>query len=134
MVTNATLFIKKVKKIKNGKTLVINGKEVISEWLWVNFRINGKRERKSLKLKNTAKNRKKAELTIIPKMIELINQNIKSNKEYEGKVPTVDKYVEYSFSLHKGRRSESTSYGHEKNYEKYIKNQSSSHKCIISEV
>jgi integrase len=37
------------------------------------------------------------------------------------KIPTVDEYMKFSFELHSGNRSESTIYGHIKNYDKYLK-------------
>ena len=50
---------------------------------------------------------------------KLLNGELNQNK----KIPTVDEYMKFSFKLHSGNRSESTVYGHQKNYDKYLKNE-----------
>ncbi|WP_404319467.1 tyrosine-type recombinase/integrase [Malaciobacter canalis] len=102
------LYIKKVK----------NSKGQIKESLWVNFTLNGKRIRKPLNLENTKANYKRAEKEILPTLrYKLLNGELNQNK----KIPTVDEYMIFSFELHKGGRCKSTIYGHQKNYDKYIK-------------
>lgn len=102
------LYIKKVK----------NTKGQIKESLWVNFTVNGKRIRKPLNLENTKANHKKAENEILPLLrYKLLNGELNNNK----KTPTIDEYMAFSFELHKGGRCKSTIYGHQKNYDKYIK-------------
>ena len=102
------IYIKQVK----------NTKGQIKEWLWVNYTINGKRFRKPLDIENTKANYKRAENEILPLLqYKLMNGELNQNK----KIPTVEEYMNFSFELHKGGRCQSTIYGHQKNYDKYIK-------------
>lgn len=102
------IYIKQVK----------NSKGQIKEWLWVNYTINGKRFRKPLEMENTKANYKRAENEILPLLqYKLMNGELNQNK----KIPTVEEYINFSFELHKGGRCQSTIYGHQKNYNKYIK-------------
>lgn len=102
------IYIKQVK----------NSKGQIKEWLWVNYTINGKRFRKPLEMENTRANYKRAENEILPLLkYKLMNGELNPNK----KIPTVEEYMNFSFELHKGGRCKSTIYGHQKNYDKYIK-------------
>ncbi|MFY9089571.1 tyrosine-type recombinase/integrase [Arcobacter aquimarinus] len=102
------IYIKQVK----------NSKGQIKEWLRVNYTINGKRFRKSLEMENTRANYKRAENEILPLLkYKLMNGELNPNK----KIPTVEEYMNFSFELHKGGRCKSTIYGHQKNYDKYIK-------------
>lgn len=103
------LYIKKVKN-KNGQ---------VKKWIWVNFSLNGKRIRKPLNLEDTISNYKKAENELLPLLrYKLLNGELNTtNKE----IQTVDEYIKFSFELHRGGRCESTIYGHQKNYDKYIK-------------
>jgi integrase len=103
------VFIKKVKN-KDGK---------IKETLWVNFIVDNKRVRKSLKLENTKANYKKVINEILPTLkYKLLNGELKVDQK---KMPIVDEYIKLSFELHSGNRIKSTIYGHLKNYNKYIK-------------
>lgn len=100
-----------IKQVKNSKGQT-------KEWLWVNYTINGKRFRKPLEMENTRANYKRAENEILPLLqYKLMNGELNQNK----KVPTVEEYMAFSFELHKGGRCSSTIYGHQKNYDKYIK-------------
>ena len=102
-----------IKKVKDSK-----GRE--KEWIWINYTINSKRFRKPLELENTKANYKKAENEILPMLkYKLLNGELNQNK----KIPTVDEYMNISFDLHSGNRSESTIYGHQTNYNKYLKNE-----------
>ncbi|MEA2018924.1 MAG: tyrosine-type recombinase/integrase [Campylobacterota bacterium] len=102
-----------VKKIKNTKGN-------IKEELWVNFMLDNKRVRKSLKLLNTKANWKIAENDILPTLkYKLLNGELKKETS---KMPTVNEYMEVSFELNEGERCGSTIYGHRKAYDKYIKN------------
>lgn len=102
------IYIKQVK----------NSKGQMKEWLWVNYTINGKRFRKPLEMENTRANYKRAENEILPLLkYKLMNGELNPNK----KIPTVEEYMNFSFELHKGGRCKSTIYGHQKNYDKYIK-------------
>ena len=102
------IYIKKVK----------NTNEKIIETLWVNYTINGKRFRKPLDIENTKANYKRAENEILPLLqYKLMNGELNQNK----KIPTVDEYMKFSFELHSGGRGKTTIYGHQKNYDKYIK-------------
>ena len=103
------IYIKRVKNTQGG----------IIETLWVNYTVNGKRFRKSLELENTKANYKRAENEILP-MLKYKLMNGESNT-HNKKIPTVDEYMKFSFELHSGNRSESTIYGHIKNYDKYLK-------------
>jgi integrase len=108
-----TIFIKKSKK--NGK---------VKETLWVNFMQHGKRKRKTLGLDNTKANMKRAEKEILPALQVQLNQG-----EYnDAKIPTVLEYMEVSFELNSGKRSESTIYGHRLNYDNYIKDKFGTYK------
>ena len=70
------------------------------------------------KVKNTKANYKRAENEILPLLqYKLLNGEINQDK----KVPTVEEYMAFSFELNTGSRCESTIYGHQKNYDKYIK-------------
>lgn len=103
------LFIKTTKN-KNGKT---------TESIWVNFTMDGKRYRKSLKMKYTNANYKRAEKEILPTLqYKLLNGEMKKENKY---IPTIDEFIDYSFELHRGMRNKNTEYGHKKNYENYIK-------------
>ena len=103
------IYIKRVKNTQGG----------IIETLWVNYTINGKRFRKSLELENTKANYKRAENEILPMLkYKLMNGELNTHNK---KIPTVDEYMKFSFELHSGNRSESTIYGHIKNYDKYLK-------------
>lgn len=105
------IYIKRVKNTQGG----------IIETLWVNYTVNGKRFRKSLELENTKANYKRAENEILPMLkYKLINGELNTHNK---KIPTVDEYMKFSFELHSGNRSESTIYGHIKNYDKYLKNE-----------
>ena len=102
-----------IKKVKDSK-----GRE--KEWIWINYTINSKRFRKPLELENTKANYKKAENEILPMLkYKLLNGELNQNK----KIATVDEYMNISFDLHSGNRSESTIYGHQTNYNKYLKNE-----------
>lgn len=108
-----------IKKIKNTQGKII-------ETLWVNYTINGKRFRKSLEMENTKANYKRAENEILPLLqYKLLNGELNQNK----KIPTIEEYMTFSFELHKGGRCQSTIYGHQKNYDKYIK-KSFGHKSL----
>jgi integrase len=103
------IYIKRVKNTQGG----------IIETLWVNYTVNGKRFRKSLELENTKANYKRAENEILPMLkYKLMNGELNTHNK---KIPTVDEYMKFSFELHSGNRSESTIYGHIKNYDKYLK-------------
>src|SRR5574344_867 len=100
-----------IKKVKNSK-----GQE--KEWLWINYTINGKRFRKPLDMENTKSNNKSDENELLPLLkYKLLNRELNQNK----KIPTVDEYMKFSFELHSGGRGKTTIYGHQKNYDKYIK-------------
>ena len=108
-----------IKQVKNTQGKII-------ETLWVNYTINGKRFRKPLEMENTKANYKRAENEILPLLqYKLLNGELNQNK----KVPTVEEYMAFSFELHKGARCQSTIYGHQKNYDKYIK-KSFGHKSL----
>ena len=108
-----------IKQVKNTQGKII-------ETLWVNYTIHGKRFRKSLEMENTKANYKRAENEILPLLqYKLLNGELNQNK----KVPTVEEYMAFSFELHKGARCQSTIYGHQKNYDKYIK-KSFGHKSL----
>lgn len=103
------IYVKKVKDTQGN----------IKEWLWINFTHNNKRIRKPLGLENTKTNRREAEKNILP---ELQKKLLTDKLDLTDKnIPTVDTYMKYSFELHRGSRCESTIYGNQKNYDKYIK-------------
>ncbi len=100
-----------IKKVKNTQGKIV-------ETLWVNYSINGKRFRRPLEMENTKANYRKAKNEILPLLQnKLLNGELNQNK----KIPTVEEYMTFSFELHKGGRCKSTIYGHQKNYDKYIK-------------
>jgi integrase len=77
-------------------------------------------------MENTKANYKRAENEILPLLqYKLLNGELNQNK----KIPTVEEYMNFSFELHKGSRCQSTIYGHQKNYDKYIK-KSFGHKSL----
>jgi integrase len=101
-----------IKKVKNSNGQII-------ESLWINYTINGRRFRKPLELENTKANYKKAENEILPLLqYKLLDGELNNSNK---KIQTVDEYIKFSFELHRGGRCESTIYGHQKNYDKYIK-------------
>lgn len=100
-----------IKKVKNTQGKII-------ETLWVNYTINGKRFRRPLEMENTKANYRKAKNEILPLLQnKLLNGEVNQNK----KIPTIEEYMNFSFELHEGGRCQSTIYGHQKNYDKYIK-------------
>lgn len=108
-----------IKKVKNTQGKIV-------ETLWVNYTINGKRFRKPLEMENTKANYKRAESEILPLLqYKLLNGELNQTK----KIPTIEEYMAFSFELHKGGRCQSTIYGHQKNYDKYIK-KSFGHKSL----
>lgn len=88
--------------------------------LYVNFSLDGKQYRKSLKLEDTKANRSIVKNQIIPQLILKIHSGEFFNN---AKVPTVAEYIKVSFELHQGNRCSSTIKAHEQNYDKYIKNE-----------
>jgi integrase len=108
-----------IKKVKNTQGKIV-------ETLWVNYSINGKRFRRPLEMENTKANYRKAKNEILPLLQnKLLNGEVNQNK----KIPTIEEYMNFSFELHEGGRCQSTIYGHQKNYDKYIK-KSFGHKSL----
>lgn len=88
--------------------------------LWVRFSLDNENIRKPLNLDSTKENKKLANLQIIPQML----LKVYSGKFFENEsvnIPTVDEYMQKSFELHKGSRSDSTSLMYKRNYNKHIK-------------
>lgn len=107
-----TIYIKKSKSKKDGK-------EIIKEWIWVNFTLHGKRYRKPLDLENTKENYSYAKYELLPEMkYKLENGEV---KKYTEKIPTVNEYIGNSFELNQGDREDSTTKAHWGNYNNHIK-------------
>jgi len=88
--------------------------------LWVRFSLDNENIRKPLNLDSTKENKKLANLQIIPQML----LKVYSGEFFENEsvnIPTVDEYMQKSFELHRGSRSDSTSLMYKRNYNKHIK-------------
>lgn len=86
--------------------------------MWITFYHQSKRYRKSLKLKDTAKNRKFANDNIIPELVYKINSGEFFKNEI---VPTVDEYAYRSFKIHAQYRKATTQREVIRMYEIHVK-------------
>jgi integrase len=88
--------------------------------LWIRFSLDNNNIRKPLHLEDTKENRKLVNLQIIPKILLKVH----SGEFFESesvKIPTVDEYMQKSFELNKGNRSDSTRSMYKNNYNKHVK-------------
>jgi len=95
------------RKQKDGKT-----------YIYVDFTFNNKRVRKSLDLKNTAKNRKLVKDKILPELQHKLNSGMFI--ENKTKMPTLNEFKAESFAMHKGTRRQSTQDDYRISYDKHI--------------
>lgn len=86
--------------------------------LWINFSLDGKYIRKSLKLKDNKANRKLAETKIIPQLIIKAHSGEFFEKQT---VPTLDEYSKISFEQHRHERKITTYTDYINIYNKHIK-------------
>jgi integrase len=88
----------------------------VKERLWIDFTVQGKRHRRSLKLDNTPKNKKIAETRILPE----IQLKVLNGEFFKNKIPTVNEFAKTSFELHKVHRKETTHKDYLNSFQKYI--------------
>ncbi|MDD5373533.1 MAG: site-specific integrase [Sulfurimonas sp.] len=86
--------------------------------LYLHFSHNGQMVRKSMKMEDTAKNRTILQKQIIP---EIQRQLVMGEFFEKENVPTLDKFAEISFSMHKQNRRESTQKQYQEIYNLHIK-------------
>jgi integrase len=85
--------------------------------LYVAYTLNGKRQRKSIHMDDTKKNRHIANTEIIPKMILKANSGEHWN---ENKIPTLHEYQKISFDCHKNERRVTTNTDYFNTYMRHI--------------
>ena len=98
-------------------TKVSHTKTGIKKTLWVNYTLNGKRFRKSLKLEDTKSNRLLAERKILPQMqLKLVSGEFFKNST----IPTLDEFAKKSFEMHSSSRKQATMNDYQSAYNLHI--------------